>query len=366
MKSVTNTIQSNTSNINIKNLCSEIDAGKVEGKGGIKLKPFYQRDYKFTKKDESFLIESLLMGIPIPTIYLASDTTKFPHVSNVIDGQHRLRAIHRFINNEYSLTGLETLDGLNKSHFEDLPNVYKNKLLFQTSLTVNYIHVQNDYNLELEIFLRYNKGTNPMSKQEIRHVLFGSPFNDWVINVVDQMKDDSTMKEVFNIVKKRISEKNVHADVFLMLSILHYGLNKKHGGTPSYVDEIMSKAREMSNEESKIFIEHSNYLLSNFQGFIEYIRSLGITYIFSKEIYDPEKKHHLFQGSILMIIAHVFKYILENKIDYKSQDENILICIKNGIRKSNFFGATSATTNFDLVSNAVNFIKGELVACDYK
>ncbi|CAQ83354.1 MULTISPECIES: hypothetical protein [Photorhabdus] len=75
--------------------------------------------------------------------------------------------------------------------FNDLSVELKNKLSVQTSLNVNYIHVQDDPGLELEIFSRYNKGTNPMSKQEIRHVLFSSQFNDWVINKVDELKHDN-------------------------------------------------------------------------------------------------------------------------------------------------------------------------------
>src|SRR6056297_362998 len=101
-------VLSNTSSLNLKTVCMEIDnADKNEG--GINLKPFYQREYKFTRKDESLLIESLLAGIPVPTIYLASDTSKVPHISNVIDGQHRLMAVYRFIKNKFSLTGLEKL-----------------------------------------------------------------------------------------------------------------------------------------------------------------------------------------------------------------------------------------------------------------
>ncbi|MBS9422473.1 DUF262 domain-containing protein [Photorhabdus caribbeanensis] len=358
-------VQSNTTTLNIQSLCREIDAGKAE-QGGIKLKPFYQREYKFTKKDESFLIESLLMGIPIPTIYLASDTTKYPHVSNVIDGQHRLRAIHRYVNNEYQLTGLETLKHLNSMYFNDLPVELKNKLSVQTSLNVNYIHVQDDPSLELEIFLRYNKGTNPMSKQEIRHVLFGSQFNDWVINKVDELKHDNEMSKVFNMVKKRLSDKAVHADFFLMFYILHYGLNEKYVGTPYYVDSIMDKARRMNNDEVKKFIERSEYVFEQMLSFLKFIRMQGIEHPFSKEIYSPTEKRHLFQSSILMIMTAIFKYIMSESIPYERiNSHEILSAIENGFKNSAFYGAKSATTNYDLVHNAVESIKKEIQFIDY-
>ncbi|WP_427340780.1 DUF262 domain-containing protein [Caloranaerobacter sp. DY30410] len=98
--------------------------------GGINLKPFYQREYKFTRKDESLLIESLLAGIPMSTIYLASDTTRVPHVSNVIDGQHRLLVVYRFLNNKFSLTGLEKYKFLNGMRFFELPPEIQNKLFY--------------------------------------------------------------------------------------------------------------------------------------------------------------------------------------------------------------------------------------------
>jgi len=351
-------VQSNTTTLNVQGLCREIDAGKAE-QGGIKLKPFYQREYKFTKKDESFLIESLLMGIPIPTIYLASDTSKFPHVSNVIDGQHRLRAIHRFVNNDYQLTGLEKLKSLNGCYFEDLPVELKNKLFVQTSLNVNYIHVQDDPSLELEIFLRYNRGTNPMSKQEIRHVLFGSEFNDWVIEQVERMKDDTVLAEMFNMVKKRVADKAVHSDMFLMFYILHYGLSSKHVGTPYYVDEIMSNTRKMEHDESQKFIEKSKYLFGRMCDFLSYLRSKGVKHGFSKELFAPGEKRHHFQASILMIMSDVLRHMIETGYDFRA-DQHFLDKVSKGFINSDFYGAKSATTNFDLVSNAVNKIKAEI------
>ena len=353
-------VQSNTSTLNIKSLCNEIDLGKA-GEGGIRLKPFYQREYKFTKKDESFLIESLLMGIPIPTIYLASDTSVYPPVSNVIDGQHRLRAIHRFINGDFQLVGLEKLKEINKKYFNDLSVELKNKLMVQTSLNINYIHVQDDPSLELEIFLRYNKGTNPMSKQEIRHVLFGSKFNDWVIELVSTLKETSEFSQIFNIVKKRYADKAVHADMFTLFYVYHYGLNEKHVATPYYVDDIMHKAKQMSESRINEFIERSKWFIDHYLDFLKLCRKEGIVHPFSKEIYSPEDKTHHFQSSIMMILTGVYREIIQQSV--KIDETNIklvMTAISEGFKKSSFYGATSATTKYELVNGAVQSITGEL------
>lgn len=163
-------INSNVVQYNLKTIIDEIELGNKK-QGGINLKPYYQREYKFTQKQESLLIESLILGIPIPTIYLASDTSKIPNVSNVIDGQHRLMAVYRFLKNQFKLTGLNKYTILNGKTFSELDINIQNKLLYQTSMTLQFIHVQNDPELELEIFIRYNKTSNPLSEQEIKKII---------------------------------------------------------------------------------------------------------------------------------------------------------------------------------------------------
>ena len=55
--------------------------------GDIELNPDYQRDYVYTEKRASKLVESILMGIPIPTVYLSQEQNE---TYSVIDGQQRL------------------------------------------------------------------------------------------------------------------------------------------------------------------------------------------------------------------------------------------------------------------------------------
>ena len=63
-------IESNTSEYNLLRLKQEVDNGK-KGHGGINLKPYYQMEYKFNVTQESALIESLIGGIPIHSVYMA-------------------------------------------------------------------------------------------------------------------------------------------------------------------------------------------------------------------------------------------------------------------------------------------------------
>ena len=86
-------------------------------RGDLILDPEFQRRYVWDNKKARLLIESVLLEVPIPVIYLAEeDDGKF----TVIDGQQRLRSFFRFLNNEFKLRGLSVLSDLNGKYFKDL------------------------------------------------------------------------------------------------------------------------------------------------------------------------------------------------------------------------------------------------------
>lgn len=374
-------INSNTTQLNLKTICNEINAGN-KGEGGINLKPFYQREYKFTRKDESLLIESLLGGIPIPIIYLASDTSKVPHISNVIDGQHRLMAVYRFINNNFKLIGLKKYNLLNGKSFLELDISIQNKLLYQISLTLQYIHVQNNPELELEIFTRYNQGTNPLTSQEIRNVVFDSNFNSWLCDYIDNtLKNDIKVTDVFNIIKKRYGNKNIHQELYVFFGIyknitskgysksgklkIEDGINKDFYSSTDYVGEFMAYARECNTLDSNILIKECQDFFEKFIDFLDkiYLKN-NIKYPLSKEIYETiTKRNQKIQTSILMILTPVvYSILFEFKIDLNSDENTLKIrqSIKSGFKNSLFPVTTSSTTEPTLVINTVNSIKTEI------
>lgn len=375
-------INSNTTQLNLKTICSEIDLGN-RNEGGINLKPFYQREYKFTRKDESLLIESLLGGIPIPIIYLASDTTKVPHISNVIDGQHRLMAIYRFIKNKFRLTGLKKYSVLNNKLFSELNPSIQNKLLYQISLTLQFIHVQNDPELELEIFTRYNQGTNPLTPQEIRNVVYDSKFNTWLGDYIDStLKLDKERGEnIFNIIKKRYGNKSIHQELYVFFGIykniiskgyskkeknnIENGINKDYYSSTDYVGEFMAFARECNEMDSNLLIRECKDYLETFIDALDkiYLKN-GIEYPLSKEIYEKvTKRNQKAQTSILMILTSVIYWII---FDFKVNLNNVgntkmlKLAIENGFKNSQFPITTSSTTEPSLVINTINSIKKEI------
>lgn len=376
-------VNSNTSDYNLDRVRQEIDLGN-KNQGGINLKPFYQREYKFTKKDESLLIESLLGGIPIPVIYLASDTSKVPHISNVIDGQHRLMAVHRFLNNQFALTGLKKFTQLDGLYFKQLHATIQNKLLYQISLTLEFIHVQDDPELELEIFTRYNQGTNPLTPQEIRHVVLNSFFNEWLINKIEEWKKVKYIREILNISNKRFGDKSVHQELYVMLGIyknlispnysikllknkkehlIKTGINQDYYSSTSYIIEFMSYARKLDEIESQGLISECELFINKFLSFLkEVFYNTGLYYPLSKEIFQIEKtRNYKLQTSILMIMTSVFFWILENHIPYHTHDEKdkIKMVLAKGFNNSEFPTTTSSTTEPKFLVRTISTIINE-------
>lgn len=361
-------VDSTPSTKTIYDVINEIDKG-LDGTGGIKLDPEYQREYKFTISDESLLIESLMLGIPIPIIYLSSDTTKIPYISNVIDGQHRLRAIYRFVKNDFALKDLEKLSDLNFNKFLDLPSSIQASILHQCSLSFENIHVQNNPELEMEIFKRYNTGSHPLSRQEIRHAVYRSEVNDWLnCQIETYYKSVSPFKDIYNMTKKRFSDKTAHENIQTMLYILEVGLESNYETSPEYAEEFMRKNTITLNQESQI--KKLSFLLDKVNNFFEKIYwEHGIKYPFSKEIYGVESRNYKVQIPILMIITDFLRKLIEQDVDIISTEKTEIILkvisdvMKDSYLENNFKGSSTRPELLIENSNKLleNFLKSNLI-----
>ena len=364
-------VTSTTFTKNIGDIVSEIEKG-YEGIGGIRLKPFYQRNYKFTVEKESSVIESLLLGIPIPMVHLSSDITQDIHVNNVIDGQHRLFSIYRFVKDEFRLTkpklipNIEEYKDLEGKKFSQLPKAIQNKILYQTSLEFQSTHVQDNPQLELEIFTRYNQGTNPLTPQEIRTVVYYCPFNAWVDNkLVPEFMDQEIYKKVYNIQGKRLANKKLHEHLFILYSIHKYGLLKGLNDSPMYADKVMKEA-VLFNEQQ--FLEEKNKASNFFKKFTEFYVSLsnaaGIEYPFSRELLgQPRQNSDKFQTSLALAAVPIFDYIMDRGLPYEKEEDmkKIAKSVESGLLKAEFLNPGKvSTTNYKFQTNGLLKVKKEI------
>ena len=296
-------------------LCSLIKEGYARKHGGIVLNPDYQREYKFNRKKESSIIESLLLNIPIPIIYLSKDTEQEKVLLNVIDGAHRLKAMYRYKNNEYPLTELARLDGLNGMKYRDLPPNVRNRLNMDSQINVESIDVSDNEELEYEVFIRFNQATNPLTKQELNEVVYRSAFSLWLKDtLLPELVKKLRFRSIFKYNTTRAKDKTINYDLYACLGYSYAGLVDKKNDTPYYVSRFMGQMKKISDPEELELrkVETKVYL----EGLLEFYHKIaaaeGIGNICSKEFVTkvtPQGNHN-FLISMLIPLTLSYDYLL--------------------------------------------------------
>jgi hypothetical protein len=173
------TVKTQTVEYDLDTLAKRID------RNSIKLDPDYQRRHRWPVETSSRLIESLILNIPIPVIFISQDVdvdAEVPEETSrytVIDGQQRLTAIHDYLRNKFALEGLETLSELNGTMYSQLPPFLIRRL---EERTIRCLRIDStvDDQVKFDIFERLNTGAVKLEAQELRNATARGPFNDLI------------------------------------------------------------------------------------------------------------------------------------------------------------------------------------------
>ena len=140
-------------------------------KGRLNVQPEFQRQFVWDEIKSSRLIESALLDIPIPIVYLSEEKDG---KENVIDGQQRLTSFFSFIdgkfpdNKEFKLKNLNVFTELNGKKFNQLSEELQDKITTYKIRVIKF-KKESDGDLQFEIFARLNSGSVPLNDQELRN-----------------------------------------------------------------------------------------------------------------------------------------------------------------------------------------------------
>lgn len=141
--------------------------------------PDFQRRDRWGAAQQSQLIESFLIGIPVPPIYLKIEEDG---TYTVIDGRQRLTAVAEFMDGGLRLEGLSFINEIEGKRYEDLPDQFKKALSVEPAIRAVTVGSEVNPNPEMtiEVFHRLNTGGIQLEAQEIRNALFGGPLNSLI------------------------------------------------------------------------------------------------------------------------------------------------------------------------------------------
>lgn len=218
-------------------------------RGDIELNPDFQRQFIWDEVRQSRLIESVLLGIPLPTFYL--DKTSETRIQ-VVDGLQRLSTLHAFCKAKtLRLRGLEFLTELNGKTFDEL-SPQMQRTIEDTQPTQIAIEQGTPRNVKFMIFRRINTGGVNLNDQEIRHALFEGPARDFLhdlgqseafITATNDMVDSMRMEDRECVLR------------FLAFRLNPYDTVLQNDG-PATFDELLNQTMDDLNNATPFMREH--------------------------------------------------------------------------------------------------------------
>ena len=148
-------------------------------RGKLVIQPDFQRHFVWDTKKSSRLIESALLDIPLPVIYLSEEMDGKEYV---IDGQQRLTTFFSFIDgqfpngNNFKLSGLKVFTELNRKLFIEISDELQDKIRYCKFRTITF-RKESEADLKFEVFERLNTGAVSLNDQELRNCIYRGSYN---------------------------------------------------------------------------------------------------------------------------------------------------------------------------------------------
>ena len=158
----------------------------------INLNPGFQRRDRWDQEKQSRFIESIIMNVPIPPVFLGEDEYG-SYV--VLDGRQRLTAINEFLKNTFELKSLEVWEDLNGQNFNDLQKKKLDRAITRRFVPAVVILKESSSQVKYDVFDRLNTGGVIAEPMEIRNAVFQGKFN----KLIRELSELPTFRRLWDI-----------------------------------------------------------------------------------------------------------------------------------------------------------------------
>ena len=233
------TVDFDTYDIIVQQLISMVESGAID------VAPVYQRQFRWDQLKRSHLIESVFLGVPVPSLFMA---TNRDGTWELVDGVQRLSTLIQYAGTEEArerlslkdplvLEGLIKLNKFNGLSFNDLPDSIKLQFLHR-SIKVITLSDKSDMVVRFDLFERLNTGGVALTNQEIRGCIYRGQFNEFL----EEMAGNKDFKKSVRLTQKQEKDGTREECVLRFFSFLNRYNKFEH----SVVDFLNSYMKESS------------------------------------------------------------------------------------------------------------------------
>jgi hypothetical protein len=357
------TVRTQTIEYDLETLVKKLD------KRYIILNPDYQRNHRWNNSTSSKLIESLILNIPIPLIYISQDISADDEIEeqdtprfSVIDGQQRLTAIYNFFKNNFRLENLEVLHELNGYMYKDLPS-FLIRRLEERMIRCLRIDSTLDRQIKYDIFERLNSGAVQLGAQELRNATCSGPFN----TLIKELSKNQTFIKIC-LLSPKIDSKtqniNENPRVKKMENeelVLRYFAISYESNHMNYNDKMNKYLTKKMEEFNTLPEEKLEDMRRNFEEKMIQISETFTKYPFAKYTFDAKTGRKKIKSRFNAAIFDVVCTLVNKSIDLsEDQKEKYFSLFKN----PDFISATEGSvTDINKVKGRINLALKEL-GCD--
>ncbi len=221
-------------------------------KGDIYI-PTFQRSYVWDLRKASRFIESLLLGLPVPGIFLATEPGRQKQL--VIDGQQRLKTLQYFYDGKFKdgkvfvLRGVDpelegkTYQALSANQQLGLDNT----IIHATVIKQENSEGINDSEGIFFIFERLNTGGTQLQPQEIRAAVYHSKLNQFL----KELNQNKQWRKIYGAISPRAKDQ----ELILRFFALYFDGDKYHRPMKQFLNNYMSKNRSFSSQSEVQLIQ---------------------------------------------------------------------------------------------------------------
>lgn len=298
--------------------------------GELVIDPDFQRYFRWDIYQRTRFIESVLCGIPVPSVFMAEDQGgKW----EVVDGLQRISTILSFFGklsgemskeNGWKMCEGDIVSGLGGKGIENLPLKFQLNIK-RSSIRVEVIKWDSKYDMRYELFNRLNTGGSPLTDQEVRNCIFRGTGGE-LSKEIRELAQNADLIELVRPTERQLSELYMDELVLRYYALMWQEDPRKNLG--EHLTEYMRKA----SEDHSVYDGNKDAFLKS----VKLVKSCGV--------------HHPFQGSNNQFSPSKYDGImigLSEKMDfYEEHPEELAKKIAILSKDKKFLAATGVASNY--------------------